>query len=112
MRPIERIRLWSRTLATAERVAEEQSAVHGVPIDVATDVAAAVEEADIGRCRAQLLAIGHAPGVADGGRRKIDAVTAMPEPRQAMKTPTPITAPGTARRSATSSPPARARVRC
>jgi ornithine cyclodeaminase len=47
VRPIERIRLWSRTRETAERVAEEQSAVHGVPIDVATDIVSAVDEADI-----------------------------------------------------------------
>lgn len=47
VRPIERFRLWSRTQETAERTAEEQSAVHGVPFDVTTDVASAVEEADI-----------------------------------------------------------------
>ena len=47
VRPIERIRLWSRTRETTEQVAEEQSAVHGIPLDVAIDVASAVEEADI-----------------------------------------------------------------
>jgi ornithine cyclodeaminase len=47
VRPIERFRLWSRTQETAEQVAEEQSDVHGVPFDVATDVGSAVEGTDI-----------------------------------------------------------------
>ena len=47
VRPITRIRLWSRTLAKAERFAKEESARHGVAIDAVSGVAAAVEGADI-----------------------------------------------------------------
>jgi alanine dehydrogenase len=47
VRPITRIRLWSRTLAKAEIFAAEESAHHGVPIDAVSDVAAAVDGADI-----------------------------------------------------------------
>jgi ornithine cyclodeaminase len=47
VRPVERFRLWSRTRETAERVAEEQSAIHGVPFEIATDVGSAVEGAGI-----------------------------------------------------------------
>jgi alanine dehydrogenase len=47
VRPIERIRLWSRTREAAERMAEEQPTVHGVPFDIAADVESAVEGADV-----------------------------------------------------------------
>jgi ornithine cyclodeaminase len=47
VRPIEHIRMWSRTPATTERVAAELSELHGVPIEVAEDAATAVADADI-----------------------------------------------------------------
>lgn len=47
VRPIERIRMWSRTLTTAERLAEECSELHEVPIEVVEDVVSAVADADI-----------------------------------------------------------------
>jgi len=47
VRPIEGIRMWSRTPATTERVAAESSELHGVPIEVADDAASAVADADI-----------------------------------------------------------------
>jgi ornithine cyclodeaminase len=47
VRPIEHIRMWSRTPATTEGVAAESSELHGVQIEVAGDVASAVTDADI-----------------------------------------------------------------
>jgi ornithine cyclodeaminase len=47
VRPIEHIRMWSRTSATTERVAAENSELHGVTIEVADDAASAVADADI-----------------------------------------------------------------
>jgi ornithine cyclodeaminase/alanine dehydrogenase-like protein (mu-crystallin family) len=47
VRPVSSVRLWSRTLANAKRFAKKEAARHGVPIEVVSDVAAAVESADI-----------------------------------------------------------------
>ncbi len=47
VRPITRIQLWSRNSDTARSFAEEQSIRHGVAIEVMSDVATAVEGADI-----------------------------------------------------------------
>jgi ornithine cyclodeaminase len=47
VRPIEQIKMWSRTRATAERVAAESSDLHGVTVEVVDDVVSAVEDADI-----------------------------------------------------------------
>lgn len=47
VRPIERIRMWSRTGETTQRVAEKMAAFHGVPIDAVDDLRSAVSEADI-----------------------------------------------------------------
>jgi ornithine cyclodeaminase len=47
VRPIEHIRMWSRTPATTERVAAELTELHGVTIEVADDAASAVADADI-----------------------------------------------------------------
>jgi ornithine cyclodeaminase len=47
VRPIEHIRMWSRTPATTERIAAESSEIHEVPIEVANDVTSAVADADI-----------------------------------------------------------------
>jgi len=47
VRPIERIWMWSRTPVTSERVAAENSEIHGVPIEVAADAASAVADVDV-----------------------------------------------------------------
>jgi ornithine cyclodeaminase len=47
VRPIERIRVWSRNPDTVRSFAEEQTAPHGVPIEPASDALSAVEGADI-----------------------------------------------------------------
>ena len=47
VRPIERIRLWSRDRGKAERFAAEQVKRHGVPVDVEDDAPSAVAGADI-----------------------------------------------------------------
>jgi len=47
VRPITHIRTWSRTRASAELLADEESGRRGVPIAAVSDVAAAVEGADI-----------------------------------------------------------------
>jgi ornithine cyclodeaminase/alanine dehydrogenase-like protein (mu-crystallin family) len=47
VRPIAQVRIWSRTRASAELLADEESGRCGVPIDAVSDVAAAVEGADI-----------------------------------------------------------------
>jgi ornithine cyclodeaminase len=47
VRPIEHIRLWSRSREKAERFAAEQMERHGVPIEVEDDAASAVADADI-----------------------------------------------------------------
>ena len=47
VRPIKRVRVWSRTQAHAEQLAESESEKHGVPIEVATSAQTAVEGASI-----------------------------------------------------------------
>jgi alanine dehydrogenase len=47
VRPIEAVRVWSRTRANAERFAAEASERHGATVEVAADAAAAVAGADI-----------------------------------------------------------------
>jgi len=47
VRPIEHVRMWSRTSATTERLAEECLELHGVTVEVANDVQSAVEDTDI-----------------------------------------------------------------
>jgi ornithine cyclodeaminase len=47
VRPIEQVRMWNRTRATAEKVAEDCSERHGVSVDVMDGVASAVADADI-----------------------------------------------------------------
>lgn len=47
VRPVERIRVWSRNPAKVEAFAEEQAARHGVIVETAGDVASAVSGADI-----------------------------------------------------------------
>lgn len=47
VRPLERVRVWSRTREHAEEFAARESERHGVAIDVLPDVAAAVEGADV-----------------------------------------------------------------
>jgi ornithine cyclodeaminase len=47
VRQIERVAVWSRTAAAAEAFADEQSSRHGLPVDVAADAAAVVEDTDI-----------------------------------------------------------------
>ncbi len=55
VRPIRRVRIWSRTRANAETFAAEQGKAFGVTIEVADDVPAAVKGADI------ICAVSHAP---------------------------------------------------
>ena len=55
VRPIRRVRVWSRTRANAEAFAAEQGKAHGVAIEVADDVPSAVQAADI------ICAVSHAP---------------------------------------------------
>jgi ornithine cyclodeaminase/alanine dehydrogenase-like protein (mu-crystallin family) len=55
VRPIRRVRVWSRTSANAEAFAAEQSKAFGVTIEVADDVPDAVRGADI------ICAVSHAP---------------------------------------------------
>src|SRR5262245_53083321 len=47
VRKLERVRVWSRTRANAERFAREQGARHGVSIEVCDDAAGAVRDADL-----------------------------------------------------------------
>jgi len=47
VRPIERVRVWSRDPVKVSRFAEEQTALHGVPVESSPDVATAVAGADI-----------------------------------------------------------------
>lgn len=47
VRPIERIRVWSRDVEKARLFAREQSERHGLPVEAAADVAEAVSGADI-----------------------------------------------------------------
>ncbi len=47
VRPVEQIGVWSRTTAGTEAFADEQSARHGLPVEVMPDAAAAVAGADI-----------------------------------------------------------------
>ncbi len=47
VRPVTEVRVWSRTPENARGFADEQSALHGLPVQVAPDVAKAVEGADV-----------------------------------------------------------------
>jgi alanine dehydrogenase len=47
VRPLRRVRVWSRTRAHAERVALQEGARHGVPVDVCETAEAAVRGADL-----------------------------------------------------------------
>ncbi len=47
VRPLRRVRVWSRTRANAERFAREQSALRGLAIEVCDDAASAVRGADL-----------------------------------------------------------------
>jgi ornithine cyclodeaminase/alanine dehydrogenase-like protein (mu-crystallin family) len=47
VRPIRRLRVWSRTAAHAAAFAEEQAAAHGLDIEIAVSAQAAVEGADL-----------------------------------------------------------------
>jgi ornithine cyclodeaminase len=47
VRPVRRVRVWSRTAASADAFADEQGARHGIAIEVAPTARAAVEDADL-----------------------------------------------------------------
>jgi len=47
VRPIREVRVWSRSHHNARLFAERESARHGIPVEVAPDVAAAATRADI-----------------------------------------------------------------
>jgi len=47
VRPLKRVRVWSRSLANAERFAHEESAAAGVPIEVGRTAEEAVRDADL-----------------------------------------------------------------